>query len=97
MECQKYLFALVRSVWSINMYRLIIHSVFGVFVIASSQLANAQSTTKTFAIPDTGQIKTYSIRHEIEHPKSGETWNGQDGQYEIDSTSFQRILRKFLS
>ena len=71
------------------MYRLIIHSVFGVFVIASSQLANAQSTTKTFAIPDTGQIKTYSIGREIEHPKSGETWNGQDGQYEINPPQYK--------
>ena len=70
------------------MYRFLLHSVCVVFVSVSSQLAIAQSTT-TFAIPDTGQINTYGNGREIEHPKSGETWNGQDGQYEINPPQYK--------
>jgi ribonuclease BN (tRNA processing enzyme) len=70
------------------MHRFLLHSVCVFFVSVSSQLAIAQSTT-TFAIPDTGQINTYGNGREIEHPKSGETWNGQDGQYEINPPQYK--------
>jgi hypothetical protein len=89
MACQKASFRLVHSIWSIDMYRLIIHSVSVVFLSASSQLAIAQSTTATFTIPDTGQINTYGNGREIEHPKSSETWYGQDGQYEINPPQYK--------
>lgn len=41
-------------------------------------------------IPDTGQIKCYNNTNEIPCPASGEAFYGQDGNYNINQSSYTK-------
>ncbi len=56
----------------------------GSAVALLGQFAHSQEQAPlTFAIPDTGQVRTYANGGEIAYPERGTAWDGQDGQYAV--------------
>jgi len=57
--------------------------------IPAVMAAGAADGKVAYAIVDTGQVRCYSDDREIEYPKAGSEWFGQDAQYEGNAPSYR--------
>ena len=59
------------------------------FYVALTVVCSAPCLAENYPIVDTGQERCYENRREIEYPKEGEPFFGQDAQYQGNAAAYR--------